>query len=130
MQDCSTRQIEPEIKKMPSRKTPPVPEIEIKFFANIDEIDRAILKLQRRKQEVEQIDFVANERDHTGVADVAKNNLRDAILEVFGPNSPEYRAHKHISFWAGPMNMNMRPQEILQAKISGGTHKLSVSSTG
>jgi uncharacterized protein (TIGR02391 family) len=110
---------------MATRK-PPTEEVQPKSFLNTDEIDRAIAKLQRRQKEIEEIDFAADERDHTGAADVARNNLRDAILEIYGSHSPEYRAHKHISFWAGPMMLNMHPQAILQARISGRTQTLGI----
>jgi uncharacterized protein (TIGR02391 family) len=111
---------------MATRKTPTVEEIQPKTFSNTDEIDRAIAKLQRRIKEIEDIDFVAAERDHTGKADAAKNNLRNTILEIYGSNSPEYRQHKHITFWAGPMMMNMRPQQILQSTIDGRTQTLGI----
>lgn len=111
---------------MATRKTPPVEEIQPKSFSNSDEIDRAIAKLQRRKTEIEAIDFIATERDHTGAADVARNNLRDAILEIYGLHSPEYRAHQDITFWAGPRMINMPPQQRLQAKIGGRAHVLGI----
>jgi uncharacterized protein (TIGR02391 family) len=107
---------------MAARKPPIVDEIQLKIFANSNEIDLAILKLQRRITEIEQIDFVADERDHTGAADAAKSNLRNVILEIYGQNSPEYREHKNLSFWAGASGaalLNMTQHQRLEAKIGG-----------
>jgi uncharacterized protein (TIGR02391 family) len=111
---------------MAPRKTLPVAEIEPKNFSNTDEIDRATAKLQRRKNEIEHIDFVAAERDHTGAAAVARTNLRDTILEIYGPHSPEYREHQHISFWAGPHIMDMSDHETIQARINGRTQTIGI----
>lgn len=111
---------------MANRKTPTVEGIQPKTFSNIDEIDRAIVKLERRIEEIEKIDFEADERDHTGAADVARNNLRGAILEIYGEHSPEYRAHKQISFWAGPMVLNMAPFHVIQARVAGRRQTLGI----
>jgi uncharacterized protein (TIGR02391 family) len=111
---------------MPPRKTPSVPEFGPKIFSNTDEIDRAISKLQRRIKEIEEIDFVADERNHTGAATVARNNLRDTILEIYGQHSPEYRAHKNISFWAGHQVLNMTPQQKVQGRIAGRTQTVGI----
>jgi hypothetical protein len=83
-----------------ARRSQSEPEIAPKVFLNADEIDQAITKLQRRVHEIAELDFVTIENDHSGADDVARSNLRNAILEVFGPNSPEYREHRHIDFWA------------------------------
>jgi uncharacterized protein (TIGR02391 family) len=109
---------------MSTRKTPVVEGIQPKIFSTIDEIDRAIAKLQRRITEIEKIDFVADERNHAGEADVARSNLRNAILEIYGPHSPEYREHKTISFWAGPMLIDMSAHQLVQGKIAGQAQTL------
>jgi hypothetical protein len=111
---------------MAARKTPSVPEIEPKIFSNTDEIDRAITKLRRRVVEIEQIDFVAAERDHTGADDAAISNPRNTILEIYGPRSPEYQEHQHIGFWADPMFTNMREDQIIQARIDGRTQTIGI----
>ena len=80
---------------MATRKTPAVDEVQPKIFSKTDEIDHAIAKLQRRIKEIEEIDFAAAVHDHTGLADAARDNLRNAILEIYGPHSPEYRAHQY-----------------------------------
>src|SRR6185312_10267069 len=111
---------------MTARRSPPVPEIVPKVFANTDEIDRAIAKLQRRINEIEQIDFVAVERDHTGADDAARSNLRNTVLEIYGLHSPEYREHHHIDFWAGPHYVYIPDREILRAKLGGRTQTTGI----
>jgi uncharacterized protein (TIGR02391 family) len=111
---------------MATRKTPTVDEVQLKIFSKTDEIARAIAKLQRRKKEIEEIDFVAAVRDHTGLADAARDNLRNTILEIYGPHSPEYRAHKYISFWAGDMSVDMSDHERVQGRIDGRTKTLGI----
>ena len=104
-----------------------MPEIVPKVFANTDEIDRAIAKLQRRINEIEQIDFVAVERDHTGADDAARSNTTwNTVLEIYGLHSPEYREHQHIDFWAGPHYMDMPEREVLEAKLGGRTQTTGI----
>jgi uncharacterized protein (TIGR02391 family) len=102
-----------------ARKPAAPPEIEPKVFQNSDEIARAIVKLERRIKEITDIDFITAERDHTGVDDAARSNLQKMILEIYGPNSPEYREHRHIDFWAGPIFLNMHPGQVLEARENG-----------
>ncbi len=109
-----------------ARKLPVTPAIEPKTFVSGEEIDHAITKLRRRIQEIEQIDFAAAVVSHTGADDIAQNNLRDTILEIYGANSPEYRAHRHIRLWAGPMYVNMSEPAIIEAKIEGRTQTLGI----
>jgi hypothetical protein len=107
-------------------RRPPAPEIEPKIFNGPDEIDRAIAKLQRRVAEIEQIDFAAAVVHHTGTDKVAENNLRNTILEIYGPHSPEYKQHMHIRIWAGPMFVNMGEQGIIHGKVEGRTQTIGI----
>src|SRR5258706_896811 len=109
-----------------ARKLPVAPAIEPKTFASGEEIDHAITKLRRRIQEIEQIDFAAAVLNHSGADDIAQNNLRDTILEVYGANSPEYKAHKHLTLWAGPMFVNMSEPTIIKGKIEGRTQTIGI----
>ncbi len=84
------------------------------------------MRLQRRINEIEQVDFVAAEQNHTGADDAAKSNLRNTILEIYGPNSPEYKEHKNIGFWAGAMFVNMDRHQIIQGRINGRTQALGI----
>jgi uncharacterized protein (TIGR02391 family) len=108
------------------RRPSAAPEIEPKIFSNSDEIDRAIVKLERRVAEIEHIDFAAAVQNHTGADRMAEHNLSNAILEIYGPNSPEYKQHKHISIWAGPRFIDMGPHQIIQAKTQGRTQAIGV----
>jgi uncharacterized protein (TIGR02391 family) len=111
---------------MATRKTPTVDEIQPKNFSNADEIDLAIEKLQRRIKQIEAINIVAAELDNTGALEAARSNLRNTILEIYGPRSPEYREHEHISFWAGPMMSDMSDHERVEGRISGRRKNLGI----
>jgi hypothetical protein len=111
---------------MAARKPPTVDEIQPKTFSTTDEIDRAIAKLQRRTKEIEDIDIAAAELNHAGALETARNNLRNTILEIYGPRSPEYRDHEHISFWAGPMMSDMTDHERVQGRMDGRTNNLGI----
>lgn len=111
-----------------TRKPAAPPAIEPKVFQTSAEIDRAIMKLERRIKEITDIDFVAAERDHTGTDDAATSNLRNVILEIYGPGSPEYRQHRTIGFWAGPMFVNMHPGQILEGRENGRRQVLGIIS--
>src|ERR1051326_5647418 len=95
------------------------PPIEPRIFQSPEEIDRGVAKLERRINELEAVDMVAAVHNDTGAEDVVRSNIREAIRDVFGPNSPEFNEHQHIDIWAGPLYMGMHPQEVLQAKERG-----------
>jgi uncharacterized protein (TIGR02391 family) len=101
-----------------NRKQEPAP-VEARVFKSPAEIDRAISKLSRRIQELAQLDVAQAILNHTGADDVAISNVRESIREVFGPNSPEFREHEHISLWAGQMFMDMSKTDVIQATELG-----------
>lgn len=107
-------------------RRPLVPEIEPKIFENIEEIDRAIAKLQRRIAEIEQIDFAAAVVGHTGTDRAAEDNLRNTILEIYGPRSPEYKQHVHIRLWAGPQFVSMSGHQIISGKTQGRVQTIGI----
>jgi len=92
------------------QKTPQPPPVEPKEFRSVDEIDRGIAKLERRIQELQQLDVRAAVLRDTGADDVAESNVRAAIREVFGQNSSEFREHEYIEIWAGGLYMGMAPE--------------------
>lgn len=102
------------------------PPIEPKLFASVDEIDRGITKLERRLKELEGLDVAAAIAGDTGADDVAVSNLRETILDVFGPNSPEFREHQYIRLWAGPMYMNMPRHEIIASTERGRIQTIGI----
>lgn len=100
------------------RRAPEPPPIEIKEFESAEEIDRAITKLRRRLDEVNALDPRRVAHDDQRVDNVAAN-IRDTILEVFGPNSPEYRRHQHHRIWDGGMYMGMS-EDYMQGCFAAG----------
>jgi uncharacterized protein (TIGR02391 family) len=102
------------------------PQIEPKVFQSPDEIDRGISKLEKRIQELEALDITAAISADTGADDVAVSNIREAILEIFGTNSPEFHEHEHIRFWVGPLHMGMAPHEIIAATERGRGQTLGI----
>jgi len=111
---------------MATRKPPPEPQLQLKEWHSISEIDRAIEKLRRRVAEAEQLDVQAAVLSDTGGEDVVTSNVRTAILEIFGENSPEYKEHQHIRMWAGALFMGMEPHEVVQGTERGRTQLIGV----
>ena len=85
----------------------------------MDEIDHAIAYIERRIKELEGLDVRAAMRDESAADNVAISNVKEAIREIFGPNSPEFHEHEHIRMWAGVMWMGMSEHEIFTAKENG-----------
>lgn len=103
-----------------AKRTPsPQRIIEPRQWTSSEDIDRAIAKLQRRISELEKLDVQATRRDDTSLDDVAISNVREAIREVFGQNSPEFHQHEHIQMWAGPMQFGMEDHEIVEGMERG-----------
>jgi uncharacterized protein (TIGR02391 family) len=98
-------------------------EIELKVFRSVDEIDRAIRKMERRRTEIEQINFEAAVNQRTGEDNVAQSNLRNTILEIYGPNSPEYREHHNVTFLGGPLYVQMENHQYIAA-LTGGRNRV------
>lgn len=111
---------------MARKRSEPPPPPEPREFRSVEEIDRGIAKIQRRIQELEQLDIPAAILKDTGADDVARSNVREAIREVFGQNSPEFREHEHIDIWAGPLYTGMAPDEIIEARQRGRTQVIGV----
>jgi len=101
-----------------NRSKEPPPE-EWREFQSVDEIDKGIAKLERRAAELAELDARATLTSESGAADVAKSNLRETLREVFGPNSPEFREHEHLTLWSGPLSMNMDFQTRLEGREAG-----------
>jgi len=99
------------------QKEPPPPEP--REFSSVEEIDRAVKKLERRIAELESLDVASAVLYDTGADDVAESSIRETIREIFGSNSPEFEEHEHIRIWAGPSYMRMAPEAIIDAKERG-----------
>jgi uncharacterized protein (TIGR02391 family) len=111
---------------MPPRRdsTPPPPEPRV--FRDPGEIDRGIKKLERRIQELSQVDLRKAVAEDSGEDDVVRSNIRETILDVFGPNSPEFREHQHLQIWAGPMGINMHPEDVVSSREGGRTQVTAI----
>jgi len=64
------------------------------------EIERGIQKLTRRIAEVESLRTEQVHWDDAKVKNVERN-IRDTILEIFGPDSPEYGDNEYFRIWHG-----------------------------
>ena len=96
--------------------------LEAREFRSPEHIDSAIRKLQRRIQELEQLDVRAGILNNTGVVKSAKSNLQETIREVFGSNSPEFGEFQSIEIWAGPRRRGMSEHEAIHATDRGRVH--------
>ena len=79
--------------------------IEEKLFTTVEEVDRAIVKLKRRLEELQALDPARIKYDDPGVRSAAQN-FSDTMLAVYGPRSPEYRRFQyhriqHGGEWVG-----------------------------
>jgi len=91
---------------------------EIKQFASEAEIDRAIEKLKRRHTDLQELWDNQVRYDDQRRRNV-EQNIQNAILEIFGPNSPEYGQYRNHRIWHGPMQMGMSPNEIQAGFLEG-----------
>src|SRR5260370_1041140 len=91
---------------------------EIKRFDSNAEIDHAIEKLERCQTLLRELwDCQATYDDPRKQTLV--DRIHTTVLEIFGPNSPEYGRHRHHSIWHGGMFVNM-PDEDIQAAFRAG----------
>ena len=102
------------------------PPLEPREFRSPEEIDHAVAKLRRRIEELYRLDVRAAYLNHSGADQVARSNVRDAIMEVFGVNSPEYREHQYIQIWAGDEYVNMTDQQIVRGKEDGRIQMIAI----
>ncbi len=101
---------------MPKRSTQPPPPL-VKQFRP-EEIDPAIVKLRRRLEEVRALAKSGVRYNDESVTIVA-SKISSTILDVFGPDSPEFREHQYYRIWHGPMNL-MADAASRQRSVEGG----------
>ncbi len=111
---------------MPRRPHAAQPPIEPREFRSVDEIDRGIKKLQRRIEELRNLDARAAILEHSGADDVVRSNIKETIRDVFGPNSPEFQEHERIHIWAGPSYMGMSPEAVVEGTERGKIHVIAI----
>jgi predicted nucleotide-binding protein len=98
-------------------RRPQVDDTEIRQFT-ISDINRGIAKLRRRVDEVRSLTDHAIEFDDTRVDNV-EASVREAIREVFGQRSPEFKDHQYHRIWRGGLNMG-DSRSTRQAKYQAG----------
>lgn len=111
------------LSRMGKRYEPPP--VEPREFRSPEEIDAAITKLSRRIQELERLDPNSAVGNRAAV-DVVESNVRATIREVFGENSPEFKEHRQIDVWEGPVFMNMPDHQIVGATERGRRYVIGI----
>ncbi len=103
---------------MARTQQPPPPEI--KHFRP-DEIERGLVQLRRRLTDVEA--FVPQrmvEPGGEGEATVLAQDITTTILDVFGPNSPEYRDNQNVHMYGYVMIASgMTDEDIIEGYVVG-----------
>lgn len=99
----------------PRRSVQPPPPPESRQFRNTSEIDRAIEKLRRRIKDIQALK-TERVRWNDARVQVVQHDTRDTIRDVFGPNSPEFRAHEYFDIDEGPQYMGL-PDEAYQEQF-------------
>jgi hypothetical protein len=100
--------------------------LEEREFKSGEEIDLAIKKLERRIQELRNLNVSAAVLTQNGADTVATSNVRAAIREVFGANSPEFKEHEHIELWAGPIFIDMSNAALIEGETRGVIQAIAI----
>jgi len=101
---------------MVPRRTPEPPQIQVRQFTSSD-IDKGIVKLNRRIEEVRNLDPKFVSFDDARVKNV-ESNITETIREVFGDNSPEFKEHAYHIIWR---ELQSRPfEENRQGEFAAG----------
>lgn len=90
------------------------------------EIDSGINKLTRRIQDLESLNVRDAVLKHTAAVKVAQSNIRESILETFGPDSPEYAEYGNIGLWFGPIQMEAGPSGLIQGRELGRRQAIGI----
>ena len=106
---------------MPSKRRQPEEIIEDKVFTTVDEVDQAITKLSRRLEEVRALDPQRIHYDDPAVRSAAEN-FSDAVLAIYGLNSPEYRRFRYHRIRHGSEYIGMGERDRQKAFADGLTH--------
>lgn len=88
---------------MVRRKSEELSEIPAREFT-LPEIESGTRKLQRRVQEVQNLDPGSVRYDDAKIDNV-EANIRETIRETFGPQSPEFQDHQYHRIQHGIQNM-------------------------
>jgi uncharacterized protein (TIGR02391 family) len=107
---------------VPAKKGGPLI-IETKLFTSQGEVDQAILKLKQRLDEVRALDPRTVGHDDPRISSAAAN-FRNTVLEIYGPNSPEYQRAQYQRIWHGPIRVNASQHELQAGFAAGVVHTI------
>lgn len=93
------------------------PSLVIKQFTS-NEITRDIAKLHRRIEEVKALGTDQVSYNDQRVS-TAQENIRTAVLEIFGERSPQYDSHRYHQIWHGGMGIGMPEYEYQRRFVEG-----------
>jgi hypothetical protein len=85
------------------------------------DLDDAIETLQRRVVDVEKLNIEDTYYSNRDNEKRLLKSIRESILVIFGEASPEYAAHRDISFDIEPIASGLSDDEIIAAKERGRT---------
>jgi uncharacterized protein (TIGR02391 family) len=107
-------------------RVPRDPPVTSRHYRNAAEVDRSIVKLERRIAELKALDVRAAERDKTGAISALASSIVETIRDAFGGESAEYREHQYHDIWGGPMGMGMSPEAVARGREQGKTETLTM----
>ncbi len=83
-----------------------------------EEIERGISKLRKRLYEVKSLDPATVPADDQRVEN-AERAIVSAVMEVYGPNSPQYHDNQYLRIWHGAEHVNMSRSEMQRGFAAG-----------
>ncbi len=95
-------------------------------FGSPEEIESAIAKLHRRIKELGELDIPTSVITDNGAVDVVRSDIQNSIREIFGENSPEFREHRGIDIWTGPLFMGMGNAAFIAGRERGRQHAVGI----
>ena len=90
---------------------------EVKEFRSVDEIDQGIETFERRIAEVNALATGTRYDDQQRYN--VERSIVSAVLEIFGPNSPEYGENQYHSIWHGGHIINQHPEDCQACFLAG-----------
>ena len=85
-----------------------------------EQIDRAMVKLGRRIDEVQELKS-QGARWNGAQTRVVETTVRDTVRDVFGPRSPEFRDFGHFEIRHGPVRIGLEDDEYQESFLLGIT---------
>ena len=111
---------------MAKSKTPQQSSIEPKQWNSIEEIDIAKKKIQRRIDELINLNIPQAVTTQNGADHQTEKNISNTILEVYGEKSPEYKDHKYIRLISGSFHVGTTTNEKIDLKERGRVRVIGI----